>query len=279
MNSFLNFRTCESSWLRNGTAAMALVLSLCVCWSTASAQAKKIASVELPHAVQFAAVDRPGDVYLVLTNGAIQKISKDGVVLATTKYAHPPDLFDPRDGVLAFVYFRDQQKIEYLSPDLTVSDSQKIPAEFANHPWLCAPSKNEVWILDSIDLSLKKTAARIHAIEKDVAWQGPVVPIAHLRYLREYQNFLFLLDEKTGVNVINSMGKSIKTLGKPGLLAFNFLGEEFYFQEHGVVYFIDLYSSETRTAKLPYACEWALLTDERMFLINGKVLDIFEFKP
>lgn len=247
--------------------------------SIAAAQPKKIASIHLPHSVHFAAVDRPGDVYVVLADGAIQKISKDGVTLATTKYASPPDLFDPRDGVLAFAYFRDQQKIEYLSPDLSVSDAKKIPAEFAIRPWLCAPSKNEIWILDSIDLSFKKTAAQVHVIEKDVAWQGPVVPVAQLRYLREYQNFLFLLTEHMGVNVINSMGKSIKTLGKPGLRAFHFLGEEFYFQENGVLYFADLYTSETRTASLPYACDWALVTDERLFLVRGDTLDIFEYKP
>jgi hypothetical protein len=245
----------------------------------AKTQNARIKAIEFKEEIFFASVDRPGDLYLVFKNGEIQKISKDGEKLAFTKYATAPDLFDPRDGVLAFAYFRSKQQIDYLSPDLSVSDSKKIPVEFANKPWFCFPSKNEIWILDSVDLSLKKSGAQVHLIEKDISWKGDQLSVIQLTFLREYQNFLFVLDKKAGVRMINSMGQPIKILGHAHLNYFNFLGEEFYYLENATLHLIDLYGGETRAITLPYPCDFALLTDERLFLVSGKKLEIFDFKP
>ena len=244
------------------------------------AQQQKIRSVTFPEEVHFAAVDRPGDLYLVLKNGEIRKIDKDGALLGRRKFPSLPDLFDPRDGVLAFAYFRSSQILEYLAPDLSTSSSQMVPEQFAVRPWLVCPTKNEIWILDSADLQLKHTTGTLTAIDRELVWPEPSsASVSQLTYLREYQNFLFVLDRTRGVHVLNPLGKIIKTLGQPGMPHFHFLGEEFYYHTQRGLLLTDLYTAEERTLPLPYACDFALLTDERLFIVSGKKLEVFTFTP
>lgn len=253
-------------------------LWLTISASALYAQPKKITSLAFQQHVVAASVDRPGDLYLIFQNGEIQKISKDGARVATVKYNTPPDLFDPRDGVLAFAFFRATNRFDYLGTDLTISDSQVVHPEFAINPWLVCPSRNEIWIMDSVDLSLKKTGASLHLIEKDINWKAPLTA-SEITYVREYQNFLFILSRDKGIFVVNSMGKLIKSVELKGIPYFNFLGEELYYPTGNVLHFMDLYSGETRTVTLPQKAEFALLTDERMFLIQDDRLDIFEIVP
>jgi hypothetical protein len=74
------------------------------------------------------------------------------------------------------------------------------------------------------------------------------------------------------------MGKFIRTLPVAAAPYFNFLGEELYYRNGSELTFFDLYSTETRTMKLPVACTYALLTDERLFCFLGKTIQIFEVR-
>jgi len=247
--------------------------------SQASAQTL-LHRLSLPGQVQSAGIDRPGDLYVVMQTGEIQKISKDGVLLGRRQHASAPTLFDPRDGVRSFTYFRSSNTFEFLSADLTEADSYRLLPEFAISPWLVCPTKNEVWIFDGADYSMKKTGASFGLIDREFTLKG-ISPADSLTfsYLREYQNFLFLLSPQKGILAINSLGTVTRTLGKPGLRAFHFLGEEVYYHEGNQLHLTDLYTSETRAITLPYACDEALLSDERLFLIRGNRLEIFSYQP
>ncbi|MFZ5971926.1 MAG: hypothetical protein ACOYXA_10070 [Bacteroidota bacterium] len=250
-----------------------------LCAARASAQ-NFLHKLDLPGPVHSAGLDRPGDLYVVIQGGEIQKVSKDGQLLGKRQYTATPTLFDPRDGVRSFAYFRNSNTFEFLSADLTDADSHRVLPEFAISPWLVCPTKNEVWIFDAADYSMKKTGASFGLIEREFALKG-ISPADSLNfsYLREYQNFLFLLSPQRGILAINSLGTVTRTLGKPGLRAFHFLGEEVYYHEGNQLHLTDLYTSETRTITLPYACDEALLSDERLFLIRGNRLEIFSYQP
>jgi len=91
-----------------------------------NAQGKLIKSISLSTKVKFAGVDRPGDLYVVMEDGFIRKYDANGKEIASKKYAAPPTLFDPRDGILSFAYFRAGQRLEYLSPDMSSSDEKHL---------------------------------------------------------------------------------------------------------------------------------------------------------
>lgn len=236
---------------------------------------KKVASVDLPVTVAFAGVDRPGDLYVVMSNGDARKFDKDGKVIGEHKFKTMPTIFDPRDGTRAFAYYRETQTIESIAPDLSFADATALHPEFAVSAWLVCPSKNELWILDGADLSLKKTKEKGTAIayEANFTKEGDIKKIG---YMREYLNFLFVLD--SGIHILNNLGNEILLL-EDNPPYFSFLGEEIYYPTADGLFMIDLYTTDTRKIPLPHKAQFALLTDERMILVDGKTIEIFEFKP
>lgn len=239
--------------------------------TTASFGQKKVASVNVASSIAYAAVDRPGDLYVVLTDGQILKYDKTGKQIGQMKFKSVPTIFDPRDGTRAFAYFRDSQTIESIAPDLSFSDSSPLHPEFAVSAWLVCPSKNEFWILDSADFSIKKTRGRGTAIAYESAFNKKENP----EYMREYLNFLFVLDN--GIHVLNNLGKEINHLGAAPY--FSFLGEEIYYPSGNTLQLIDLYTTEKRQINLPHPAAFALLTDDRMILVDGKSIEFLEFVP
>jgi hypothetical protein len=248
--------------------------------AVAAAQGKMIKSVSLNGKVQFAGVDRPGDLYVVMEDGYVRKYDGNGKEIASKKYTTPPTLFDPRDGTLSFAYFRTGQRLEYLSPDMSSSDEKTLSPEFAISAWLACPSKNELWILDSEDLSLKKTVDRGGAIGNDVRWTlHRPESVSSITYMREYQNFLFILDQKKGIDMFNGIGKLIREVNEPGLPWFNFLGEELYYPKGQTLQFLDLYTAETREMAIAKPFRFVMLTDLRMMVVGEKSIEFFEFTP
>jgi hypothetical protein len=243
--------------------------------STVAFGHKKIAAVNIEDNVAFAAVDRPGDLYVIMTNGEARKFDKNAKEIGRKKFASVPTIFDPKDGTRAFAYYRNLQAIESIAPDLSFSDLSPVHPEFAVNAWLVCPSKNEFWILDGADLSVKKTKDKGMAIayESNFAKEGN---LERITYMREYLNFLFVLD--SGIHVINNLGKEISFLeGNPSF--FSFLGEEIYYPLDNELFLIDLYTTDTRRIALPRKAQFALLTDERMILVDGKTIEFFEFTP
>lgn len=231
---------------------------------------KKIATVKIEDQVAFAAVDRPGDLYVVLVTGKVIKYDKSGSVLGSRQFKNVPTIFDPRDGTRAFAYFRQTQMIESVAPDLSFSDPSPLHPEFAVNAWLVCPSKNELWILDSADFTLKKTREKGTAIAYETPFGHSAV------YMREYLNFLFVLDD--GIHILNNLGKEINKINVEAS-GFSFLGEEMYYSSGNTLQLIDLYTSEKRSIALPHKAQFTLLTDDRMILVDNKQIEFFEFKP
>jgi hypothetical protein len=242
---------------------------------------KQLKSFEVSDTIVFAAVDRPGDVYIITRDGQIQKFDKDGRLIVLYKNKVLPTLFDPRDGARLFTYYRQNQEYDYLSPSFEIVSSYRIDSAFVIEPWLIGPgSEQRLWILDAADHSLKKINTRDSEVEVEVVIDSTIISDATtFTYLREYQGFVFLLDPKRGIFVFNGMGKHIRTIEEKGITAFNFLGEELYFAKAGIVKFFDLFTAETRSIAFEKPFDFVLITDERLIQIRKKGIEIFEFHP
>src|SRR5687768_10207019 len=116
-----------------------LVLPLLFCSIGIFAQ-KKIKTLEISDTIVLAAVDRPGDFYLVTKAGQIQKFDKDGKLKVLLKHQGAPTLFDPRDGARLFAYYREGQQYDYYNPSFEITASYRIDPAFAIEPWLICPS-------------------------------------------------------------------------------------------------------------------------------------------
>jgi hypothetical protein len=192
-----------------------------------------------------------------------------------------PTLFEPRDGSRSFAFFRASRKFEYWNPSFEATNSFLIDSAFIIDPWLaCSSGDHNLWILDGADQTVKKFNPRKSILEADVKLpENLLSDFSNIIFIREYQGFIFFLDSEKGIHIFNGMGKGIKSIAVQRLSYFNFVGEELYYPVDGQLRFLNLFTGEERTMKLPGEFKMALLTDERLFLIQTNSVDFFEFKP
>ncbi len=256
-----------------GTLVLMLVSVFCF------GQSKRITSIKTSSEVVYTAVDRAGDFYIVLKSGDIQKYDKNGASLGSYSHEGIPTIFDPSNAIRLLVYYKKGQQYTWLSPDLSVNAFQSLDASLAIDASMMCPSGDQnVWVLDNADLSLKKINLNESRVLSEFMISNQFKE-NDFTLMREYQNFLFLLDPLTGIFAYNSLGNSIHRIQTSGLTTFNFLGEELYYSENGKIKFLDLFTMETRELNLPQPAQFVLLTDERMVLSTQYQVDIFEFMP
>ena len=94
--------------------------------------------------------------------------------------------------------------------------------------------------------------------------------------MREYQNYLFLLEKNKGIFIFNSLGHQIKGIVESGIVNLNFLGEELYYKKGDKLIFYDLLDGTTREMPIDSASKFVLLSDVRKFLIYEDRIEIFE---
>ncbi|HEU5289701.1 MAG TPA: hypothetical protein VFU05_03600 [Cyclobacteriaceae bacterium] len=223
--------------------------------------------------VQSAYVDRPGDLY-ILQKKNIKKYDVQGNLVSELKLESKPLVFDPRDGARSFVcienkcsFFTEETKQEFT-----------IPQEFVIEPSLiCSSGDHNVWVLDKADFSLKKISPTESKMLAEVVVDATLFKQKpEILMMREYQNFLFILDKNVGIVVFNGIGKRIRVISEPNLSYFNFLGEEIYFKKGDKLVYYDLFDTTTREESIDAACKYALITDVRKYLVYENKVDIFE---
>jgi hypothetical protein len=181
-----------------------------------------------------------------------------------------------------FCYDDSLRQVTWLDLDLSVRSKLIIDSAYAINPVLTCPSFNpyHVWILDSADWSIK----RLNTKGKDIDFEFFIpAEVFHqtpkFTMMREYQNFLFLLDVHNGIHVFNGVGKFIRTLPTKNVESFGFLGEELYFFSDGVLHFHDLFTMEERSVETLHETERVILSGERMLCLSATALTIYKFDP
>lgn len=239
-------------------------------------QFKKIKRIELADTVMSVAIDRPGDLYVIDTKAKLQKFDKDGNLTLSEKTDSRFNLFEPRDGARLFAFDRLARQCAFLSPTLEPINLQPIDSAFVITPSMaCSSGEFNIWVVDEADQSLKKINVRSKRIEIDVKLSTNL-NANDILFMREYQGFLFILSKKSSIQILNSMGKVVKSITSKKISYFNFLGEELYYLQDNKLKFWDLFTSETREINLPSPCRYALLTDERLYLAQDRSIEIFE---
>ena len=254
-----------------------LLLIVLVVPFAAHGQFKKINTVEVSEDILTANVDRPGDLYITTVTGQFQKFDKDGKLALVYKNNPVPELFDPRDGARLFAFYRHDRQYAYLNPSFDFNKSFVIDSAFVAEPWLvCASGDFNVWVADAADATIRKINVNQGRVDAEAKLPA-TIDIKSVKLIREYQGYLFLLTDKA-IIIYNSIGKAVKTINTTSSYL-NFLGEEVYYLQDGKLRFMDLFTGEAREQILPATCVMALITDERLYLINQKTIDLFEVKP
>jgi hypothetical protein len=256
-----------------------LAIAFLIFWSTNLLAQSKTVTFETSSEILWAGVDRPGDLFLVLKSGEVLKFDKQGKKIGSHTFKKPPRIFDPLDGTQSFYFLAGSNTYGNLSSDLVEVSEKTLDPSFAVSPTLVCPALHELWILDSTDLSLGKTKAHASVISFENNLEAILKKKPDFAVMREYQNYLFLLDRNAGIHMFNAFGKFIKTFGEPGLSYFSFLGEELYYMKSSEVVLTDLYTNERRVLPIPTPANFILLTDDKLFAVDRKKVSIYDFKP
>jgi len=258
-----------------------IVAFFCLLPLVAFTQSKKLKSFKADNDITATAIDRAGDFYLVFRTGEIQKMDKNGLKIATFKGTPNLTSFDPTNAIRLLAFYQQDKQYAWLSPSLENPGFQAIDDSWAIDPVLMCPSgDHHLWILDAADWSLKKVNPSTAQILTDFVISKEI-PKPEIARMREYLNFVFLLDVERGFFIFNAMGKLIHKVEASDISNFNFLGEELYYQQDNTIHFFDLYTAEKRSITLPpNDYHWVILSDERMFTVQEEnEVEIFEYKP
>ncbi len=250
--------------------------------SSLFAQDKKIKSFKADDVVRLATVDRAGDFYLVLKTGEIQKFDKNGLKIGAYKGNSNLTSFDPTNAIRLLTYYMDTNEYTWLPPSLDnpSPEFQKIDPSWAIEPSLiCISGDYNLWVLDKADWNLEKINTKQAAapIEFSIIKE---IPEPKITSMKEYLNFIFLINANKDIYVYNTMGKMLRKIETQGIQSLNFLGEELYYLQNNQIHFFDLYTGEKRTLPLQPGIDQVILTDERMLTLKeGNTITIFEFVP
>ena len=231
--------------------------------------------------VNKVSIDRLGNFYLVLEKGVIKKYDTDGNFMNefSNPEAYPITILEPWNPLRVFIYCRAQQKIVLLDHHLQFLQAVSIDPSLAIEPYLVSPSVNNFWILDKADYSLKKIDFNTSRVIEEVSVKMVAGADHDFTFLREYQNELFLIDQKAGIDILSNLGKAIHTFPVKNMNSLGFLGQEIYYLENGKVHFYDLYSEDRHELAVDPSAQFVLLTDERMVLIKKSTVEVWEYKP
>lgn len=256
-----------------------VIISLIISSLPLLGQKKSIASVKLKKPVEQAFVDRAGDLYLQVSSGEFLKYDTNGLLIGTFNPDDSITVFEPRDGARSFTWSRSENWFSYAY--FGSVNKQKLGEEFAINPWLVISSGDtNLWILDSSDRSLKRINTTEHLVEVEVNLPDNLnTPESDFISMREYQGFLFLLNQQTGIHVFNTMGKQVKAFPGKNIPYFNFLGEELYYPFEGKIQFYNLFDGTTRLEAKESNTRIELMTDSRIFKIFPDRLEIIAYHP
>lgn len=242
---------------------------------------KKINTVPLKD-IDHLAIDRLGNPYAVFTNLSISKYDTDGKFQGTFANSEKKSItqLEPWNPLRVFIYSKETQEIILLDRSLLQQEKIKIDASLGIEPLLASPSNNNsYWLLDGSDLTLKKIDYKNSEVTLEISLNKFNRSLSSdYVFLREYQNMIFLLDEKTGIEIYSIVGKQINKIEAAGLSSIGFLGQELYYLEDGNLKFYDLYTEETHQFSVGNVKQ-VLATDERLILLKGEVMKVYEFKP
>lgn len=243
------------------------------------AQYRKIAAVTLNGPPTYAAVDRPGELY-ILHGNKFQKYSEEGAIQEHGELPFAPTLFDPRDGSRCFAANSAANQYMFFSPYNFADAPSSVDSAFAISPVLtCSSGDYDLLTLDSADWSLKKINLKTNRLLYETILGTKVSGLPKLALMREYQNFVFMLDRSQGIYIFNMIGNLLQFLPAKDLRYFGFLGEELYYLQDNTLVFFDLFTTEVRKQKIPGPADFALLTDQRLYLIHDLTLNVFSVKP
>lgn len=246
-------------------------------------------SLNLVHSV---AVDRPGaisidrlsNVYITDARNNLYKFDAQGKLQQTFS---PPvtghlATVEAWSMVKTLLFYDDRQQITLLDRFLTPITSARL-SDFTDGIVRAAAlaADDRIWLLNESEITLNKIDLRYpDAIVKTQLNQILNKTAGDIRFMREYQNNLYILDHHFGIYVFDNMGTYKKKLPLTNLNYIGFKGDELYYVKENQLVFLNLYTQKSHTVNLPAdkSYQKALIGDNFYYFLTQSGLDIYTLK-
>ncbi|GAA4006071.1 hypothetical protein GCM10022408_17310 [Hymenobacter fastidiosus] len=204
-----------------------------------------------------ASLDRRGNLYVADEQDNIHQYGADGQALNVYSPPQPGHTaqIEAWNTAKILVFYDDRQQIVLLDRFLAPLTEVRLP-DFIDGQIRAATlaPDDRLWLFNESDLTLRQfdpTPQRLTLSTPLDLIIGRSRP--DFRFLRQYQNNLYLVDRTSGIFVFDNLGNYRKKLPFTGLTTIGFRGDELYYLTDSTVHFFHLYTFTERTLALAAA--------------------------
>jgi hypothetical protein len=243
-----------------------------------------VKNLALP-SVGAASIDRRGTLYLTDRDNNLRQLSRDGQPLNTYSPAQPGHVavLEAWNQNSLLVFYDDRQQVLLLDRFLAPLSEIRL-ADYIDGTVRTATLAPDglLWLLDESNLVLREFDPQALRLVQNTPLD---LLIGHsrpdFRFLRQYQNNLYLVDRTTGIFVFDNLGNYRKKLPFPGLDFVTFRGDELMYLGGNQLHFFHLYNLTERTQPLPPGLDattvrQVLLGDQYAYFVTTKGIAIYQ---
>ena len=235
--------------------------------------------------VGAASLDRRGTLYLTDRDHNLRQLARDGQPLNTYSPTQPGHvaLVEAWNQNSVLVFYDDRQQVllldRFLAPISEVRLADYIDGTVRT---VTLAPDNLLWLLDESALTLREFDPQALRVVQSTPLDLIIGRSrSDFRFLRHYQNNVYLVDYVSGVFVFDNLGNFRKKLPFPGLDYVTFRGDELVYLAGGVLHFFHLYDLTERIQPLPADLEAAtvrqvLLSDQYAYFITTGGVRIYQ---
>ncbi|TGE22082.1 hypothetical protein E5K00_17680 [Hymenobacter aquaticus] len=230
-----------------------------------------------------ASLDRRGNLYLADAQNNVRQYGPDGQPLNTYSPPQPGHTaqLEAWNTAKVLVFYDDRQEILLLDRFMAPLTQVRLPdlLDGMVRTATLAPD-DRLWLLDESSLVLRQydpTGQRIALNTPLDILIGRSKP--DFRFMRQYQNNLYLVDRTSGIFVFDNLGNYRKKLPFPGLSAIGFRGDELYYLAGNTVRLFHLYNLTERTLPLPVTTteiQQVLLGEQYAYILTAAGVGVYK---
>jgi len=202
-----------------------------------------------------ASLDRRGTLYVADAQNNVRQYGADGQLLNTYSPPLPGHVaqIEAWNTTKILVFYDDRQELLLLDRFAApISRFNLLDLLDGTARATTLAPDDRLWLLNESDLTLRQfdpaqpRNTRNTPLDLLIGRSKP-----DFRFLREYQNNLYLVDRVNGIYVFDNLGNYRKKLPFTNLTTVGFRGDELYFVADGAVQLFHLYNLTQRTLPLP----------------------------
>ncbi|RYH37741.1 MAG: hypothetical protein EON54_19175, partial [Alcaligenaceae bacterium] len=207
-------------------------------------------TISLSKQLEFAgpsaiSLDRLGNFYFADQRRTVYKFGPDGVPVSTYSPAISGGIssIEARNGIKILVFSYDRQRLTFLDRflrEISSLDLAALPGNAGSDLYKAATfsGDDQLWLFNESTFAVTK----INSLTLQPYFSTALNLIVRqksydVRFMREYQNNLYVVEKNTGIFVFDNMGNYRKTLPFPGLEYVGFIGEEMYYLKENSLHF------------------------------------------